>query len=253
MQEVNYPRKLKNKPNFTYEDKSDTIDIELAKRRNKWFLYSVAWIDFDDVCQIIRSHIFAKWSQWDQERALEPWLNRIISNQLKNILRNNYGNYVRPCLNCPFNQSGPPSTTSEGLCAFTPNGLQCNECPLYAKWEVTKKDAYNTKMALALENHAHEVNSMPQDSLWNMEESINKIHGYMKGEIAEKKYKIYKMLYIDYLEESEVALAMGYKTSEKGRTAGYKQIRNLKKFFKEKVENIIEKYDIVIHGGTSTY
>ena len=242
----------KNKP-FTYADKFELIDTELAKRRNKWFLHSVAWIDFDDVCQIIRAHIAAKWDQWDQKRALEPWLNRIISNQLKNILRNNYGNFVRPCLNCPFNQSGPPIQDSEGLCAFTKSGQQCNECPLYAKWESTKKDAYNTKMALALENHAHEVNSMPQDALWDIEGSINKIHDHMKSEVNEKKYKIYKMLYIDHLDESEVAEAMGYKTSEKGRTAGYKQIRNLKKFFKERVEKIIEKYDIVIHGGPTTY
>ena len=142
---------------------------------------------------------------------------------------------------------------SEGLCAFTESGLQCNECPLYAKWESTKKDAYNTKMALALENHAHEVNAMPEDGLWNMEDSIDKIHYYMKQELNEKKYNIYKMLYVDHLDESEVAKAMGYKTSEKGRTAGYKQIRNLKKFFKEKVTKIIDKYDIVIHGGPTTY
>ena len=29
---------------------------------------------------------------------------------------------------------------------------------------------------------------------------------------------------------------MGYKTSEKGRKAGYKQIKNLKKIFKQKLK-----------------
>ena len=125
---------------FTYNDKKDIIDIELKKRRGKWFLNSVSWIDFDDVCQIIRAHIYKKWEQWDQARALEPWLNRIISNQLKNILRNNYSNFSRPCLNCPFNQSkGPSESDAPGeLCGFTPSGLQCSECPLYKKWEKTK-------------------------------------------------------------------------------------------------------------------
>ena len=220
-----------SKKQLAYEDCADIIDNELAKRRHKWFLNSVAWLDFDDVCQIIRAHIHKKWAQWDQERSLEPWLNRIISNQLKNILRNSYGNYVRPCLNCPFNQSGMADGDSEGLCGFTPSNMQCNECPLYAKWEATKKDAYNTKMALTLENHKHEVGSMPEQDFLDIDGSLEKIHHYMKLELNEKKYKIYKMLFIEHMDESEVAKKMGYKTSEKGRSAGYKQIRNLKKSF----------------------
>ena len=43
---------------ITYEDKSDVIDEELRKRRGKWFLKSLAWIDYDDVAQIIRAHIY---------------------------------------------------------------------------------------------------------------------------------------------------------------------------------------------------
>ena len=39
---------------------------------------------------------------------------------------------------------------------------------------------------------------------------------------------------------------MGYKTSEKNRAAGYKQIKNLKKMLKEKVQNIIAKNDIIL-------
>ena len=241
------------KKRIQYEDKAELIDKELAKRRGKWFLHSVAWLDFDDVCQIIRMHINKKWHQWDQSRALEPWLNRIISNQLKNILRNNYGNYVRPCLNCPFNQSGPPDSEGSALCGFTPSGLQCSECPLYNRWEKTKKDAYNTKMALTLENHMQEASALPADIQWDFKDSIDKIHQYMKEEMSEKKFKVYKMLFIDHMEESEVAAEMGYKTSEKGRTAGYKQIRNLKKLFKEKAQKILEEKDIVINGRPPTY
>lgn len=235
---------------LSYEDCSNIIDNELAKRRGKWFLYSIAWLDYDDVCQIIRAHIHKKWSQWDQSRSLEPWLNRIISNQLKNILRNNYGNYVRPCLNCPFNQSGSIDGEN-GLCGFTSSGLQCSECPLFAKWEKTKKAAYNTKMALTLENHQSEAKSLPGENLWNMDESIEKIHVYMKKELSEKKYKVYEMLYIQNIDDDEVAKIMGYKTTEKGRSAGYKQMRNLKKMFKEKVIKIMQTEDIVItdHEG----
>ena len=246
--------KKKKEPKLTYADKAEVIDAELAKRSHKWFLNSVAWMDYDDVKQIIRAHIHKKWDQWDQSRALEPWLNKIISNQLKNILRNNYGNYVRPCLNCPFNQRGPPTEDKDGLCGFTASGLQCNECPLYAKWEVTKKSAYMTKMAVTIEHHSQEAFSLPETSYPCLEDAIGRVHGRMKDMLNEKKYKAYKMLYIDNLSDREVAEAMGYKTSETGRTAGYKQIRNLKKFFKTTVEELLQKEDIIISSnGKRTY
>jgi hypothetical protein len=66
--ELNLLKKLnknEKKLPFIYADKAGVIDKELSKRRHKWFLYSVAWIDFDDVCQIIRAHIHKKWHQWD--------------------------------------------------------------------------------------------------------------------------------------------------------------------------------------------
>ena len=78
-----------------YEDKVDVIDGELKKRKHKWHLNAVAWFGFEDVEQIIRFHIFKKWDQWDQKRPLEPWVNKIISNQLKNIFLKNE-NLVAP-------------------------------------------------------------------------------------------------------------------------------------------------------------
>ena len=39
---------------------------------------------------------------------------------------------------------------------------------------------------------------------------------------------------------------MGYKTTEKNRKAGYKQIKNLKKILKEKVEILIKDNDILL-------
>ena len=52
------------------------------------------------------------------------------------------------------------------------------------------------------------------------------------------------MLFIDKIEEEDVAKLLGYKTSEKGRKAGYKQIKNLKLKFKKMVEKILIKKDI---------
>ena len=58
---------------------------------------------------------------------------------------------------------------------------------------------------------------------------------------------IYQMLFIENKTEEEVAKKMGYRTNEKGRKAGYKQIKNLKKTFKQKILSILEKKDIIIH------
>ena len=234
----------------TYQDHYHTVDAELEKRRGRWFLQSITWIDFDDVKQIIRSHINIKWEQWDQKRALKPWLNRLISNQLKNILRNYYGNFARPCLSCPFNQSPHPDPESGGelgeLCGFTPSGTQCSECPLYAKWEKTKKSAHDIKMPLALENHYHNVQAAHlTHGIFILDNAIKKLHKEMKKTLNVRQYEIYTMLFIDNLTDEEVAQRMGYKTSEKGRKAGYKQIKNMKKQFKKKAEQLLQNRDIL--------
>ena len=83
--------KIKKK-NVKFEDKIQTIDEEINKRRNKWTLTSIAWMDFEDISQILKIHIFKKWHLFNQDKPLLPWLNRIISNQLKNLIRNNYSN-----------------------------------------------------------------------------------------------------------------------------------------------------------------
>ena len=38
---------------------------------------------------------------------------------------------------------------------------------------------------------------------------------------------------------------MGYKTNEKGKKAGYKQIKNLKKLFKQIALKILQNEDII--------
>lgn len=233
---------MAKKKKFTYEDHQETIEEELNKRQSKWFLKSLSWIDFDDVKQIIRMHLHKKWDLWDQSRPLKPWLNRIISNQLKNILRNYYSNFAKPCLNCPFNQSGVAEENEMGLCGFTESKTQCNECPLYAKWEKTKKSAYQVKIPLALENHSYEIKN--KNNSFELELAEQRLHAEMEKKLSEKHYAIYCMLFIENMTDEEVAEKLGYKTSEKNRKAGYKQIKNLKKQFKEKAEKILKTKDI---------
>ena len=242
-------KKDKESQTFTFEDRYDEISLEVKKRRGKWFLNSLAWFDFEDVEQIIKAHIYKKWHQWDQRRPLGPWINKIITNQMKNILRNNYSNFVRPCLSCPFNQSKSsidPGITPGSLCGFTSSGMQDGECPLYAKWEKTKKSAYDIKMAVTMENHVGEVSSM-HDTQINVDDAVEKMAKEMKKILPERQYKVYDMLFVQHMEEEEVARIMGYKTNEKGRKAGYKQLKNLKKIFKEKAIAILKKGEIIAY------
>ena len=228
------------KKKFTYEDKFEEIDNEIKKRRGKWRLTSLSWIDFDDVSQIIRAHIYKKWDQWDQSRHLLPWINKIITNQLKNILRNYYHNFVKPCTSCPFNQS---QADDGELCGFTKSGVQDDTCPLLAKWLKSKKHAYDVKMPVPMENIPVQIGTMASENI-DIDAAIAQINKILKEKLSAKHYNIFDMLFIQAMSEEEVAKELGYRTSEKGRKAGYKQIKNLKKMFREKIIKILETSDI---------
>lgn len=224
-----------------YEDKREVIDRIIEKHRYIWQLKAIAWMDYEDVAQIIRFHISKKWKMWKQDRPLEPWVARITVNQIKNLLRNNYSNYVRPCLSCKHNQGNEPPA-----CSITPSGKQCSECPLYKKWEHTKKAAYDVKLCVSMENHYESIHSM-RDINFDVMASASRLHEEMKHRLAPKQYKVYSRLYIDGADEEKVAAEMGYKTNEKGKKAGYKQIKNFKKLFRQVAMKILQNEDIL--GG----
>lgn len=82
---------------LSFDDNYKLIVTLIRRRKVKWF-YPVNWIDFDDVEMIIVNHIHKKWPQYKAEYPLANWLNRIISNQFKNILRD-YTNKNMFCYN----------------------------------------------------------------------------------------------------------------------------------------------------------
>ena len=99
-------------------------------------------------------------------------------------------------------------------------------------------------MALALENHTHEVSAM-RDYNFDIHNAQDKLNLHMAKKLSAKQYQVYELLFVQHLDEEEVAKRMGYKTSEKGRKAGYKQIKNLKKMFKETAQEILKTEDII--------
>lgn len=193
-----------------FESRLEYIDEQIARRRNKWNLNGLGWMDFDDVSQIIRTHIYVKWGQWDQEQPLGPWVNKVISNQIRNIIRNNYKN--------------------------------CSK-DLTEKQKDRQEQKKNVRMPLSWEFHFFEISNRKCDEI-PLESIIEEIKAYMKDEVEDKYYKAFLMLYFSESSEEDVAKFLGYKSNEPKRKAGYKQIRNLKNMFKEKVLKILREQDI---------
>ena len=233
-----------NRKKKNFEDMYEIINQVIKKRRNKWKLKAITWFDFEDIEQVIKLHIYKKWHLWDQSRAIEPWVNRIVTNQIRNIIRNNYTSFARPCLSCPFNQNKEGDSGIEMSCGFTTSGKQCNECPLYAKWEKVKKAAYDVKMTVSLENHKNYFMNCESSISYDYKNAESKLHGLMKNNLGDKHFFIYKMFFIDNLSDDQVAQVLKFKTNEKGRKAGYKQIKNLKKMLYVKAQLLLKENDI---------
>jgi DNA-directed RNA polymerase specialized sigma24 family protein len=224
----------------TFEESIDLVNIEIAKRKNKWRVYCAPEIDFDDISQILRIHIFNKWAQWDQSRPLANWLNRIISNQMANLIRDNYSGVAPPCSKCSLNQGG-------NLCGFTLSGEQCSECPLYAKWEKSKKSAYNIKLASSLDNDEQELSKRVQDAPYiDWPRVQDRLTTIMRKKLPAKMFVIYEMLYIKNFSDEELAVALDLKTREKNKTPGYKQIYNLKQKILVIVKEALKEEDLFV-------
>jgi hypothetical protein len=222
---------------ISFEEKLPIIATEIRKRKNKWQLNILKWLSFEDVEQIITIHIYKKWHMWDQEKPLEPWVSRIISNQIRNLIRNNYTNYVKPCASCVHN-------LGDDHCSLNPSGLQTKECALYASWEKSKKHGYNIKLPLELENHSREVENISSHNL-DFDEAVLSLNGEMKKILSANYYVAYCMLFFEKKSDEEVAVFLGYRCNEKNRKVGYKQIKNLKKLFRDKAVEILKNKDII--------
>lgn len=218
-------------PKLKFTDCIDIINREVEKRRSRWNLKAIAWMDFDDVSQIVKIHLNKKWSKWNQNQSLEPWLNRVITHQICNLVRNNYSNVAKPCLKCPDNMG-------DELCSKFKK--QCSLCPLYKKWEKSRKYAHNIKLPVTIEHHLSEFKTQPDDDI-DIMVAADVLHQKMKVILRPLEWRIYYMVYIQNRSDDWVANKMGYKTGEAGRRNGYKRIRQLKRIIISKVKKILER------------
>jgi len=221
---------------LTYEECSDSIEKEIAKRRGKWTLTILRWMDFEDVAQILRAHIFKKWHLWDQERKLAPWIQRIMSRQIYNLLRNNYTNYARPCIQCKF------SMGEEG-CEKTPSREQCAECPLYKKWTENKQAGYHIKMPLELENHTQEVFNKIDDTI-NFKETMRRVSEELEKRMSKKRFAAFNILFIDGTSDEEAIKILNIKENTKNKYGQKKLLTAFKDSLQKEAKEIIKNSDI---------
>jgi hypothetical protein len=210
----------KSKPTLqTFEELYPVILIEINKRKYKWTLTSLSHIGWEDVAQIILIHVWKKWHLYDQKRPIKPWLSVVIASQIKNLIRNVYGNYSRPCLRCD---------AAEGESGCKIYKTQCLNCPLYAEWHKRKLPAHNIKIPVSIENHPNETSELQAESP-DLSNQVHKIHIKMKELLKPSEYKVYEGLFIKEEDEGVVAKKLGYIANEKDRTGRYKQIQNIRK------------------------
>ncbi len=225
-----------NKKRPSFEDCIDIINSEIEKRRSKWTLSAITWMDFDDVAQIIRIHIYKKWNLYDASRPLEPWISRIIEHQIKNLRRNVYDSDSRPCLRCAASEGGD-------LCQIYTK--QCSDCPLYAKWEQTKKYAQDVKLPVSIENHAQQVFDIPDNGI-DIQSIIPRLHEKMRHILKPLEWKIYQMLFIDGLTEEQVGRQMGYTPTQKSKKIEYLTLTKIQKSIIIKVKKLLNNDELDI-------
>jgi hypothetical protein len=95
-----------------------------------------------------------------------------------------------------------------------------------------------------MENHLYEIEEK-KDNFLDIDSAAKKLSKAIKPHLSSRHFKAFSMLFIENRTEEEVAKFLGFKTNEKKRSAGYKQIKNLKKIFQEKAKEIIKNNDII--------
>jgi len=191
-------------------------------------------MDYEDVSQIIRAHIYKKWDKWDQTQPLLNWTNAVVSHQTRNIIRNIYTSYVRPCAQCPANEGAD-------LCRIY--GKQCSECPVFKSWEKTKAKKHAIELAESFE----EIEETLKSKLTTHKElnyTAEQLHQWILPRLTNIQRKVYTLLFIDNLDEIIVAKKCGYRTSEAKRSAGYKAIEKMKKIFVRVAKQVMEEKGI---------
>jgi DNA-directed RNA polymerase specialized sigma24 family protein len=211
-------------PTLTFEQRYDETCYEIEKRRRGWTLASLS---FDDVKQILLIHVHQRYHKFNPNKVVNGrrveyrhWLNRTVSNKLKNILRDHYLCHARPCIQgCPFNGGGES-------CTQTPSGRQCAECNVFRGWEQKKRNHHVIAQTLPLENHSREVESVQSDFL-DIAGAKKVLDQKIMERLTRHERELYRLLYIKGMDERKVGEMFKYKKLSR-MYAGYLVFLDLK-------------------------
>lgn len=221
----------------TFEKSLPEIDRLILSRKYKWRLsQAIPSIDYDDVSQLLRIHIFQKWDQYQSEMGpLANWINKIISNQIQNMIRDNYHNFASPCSSCSHNQGSE-------LCSYCVSGYKSSEeCPLLLKWEKGKKRAHDVKLPVSSENHQQEIYQRIDESI-NLHDDIVEFHKEMIKVLGVFDGKVYSLLFIKGLDEDRAIIELGF--THLTRKAALIIINKSKKIIQEKAKEVRKEIGI---------
>lgn len=220
---------------MTFEERLPVITKEIAKRKARYVLTTLPW---EDVVQILLIRLFTKYHLYDPKKSeFTHWCNTVITNAIKNVLRNNLTKWSRPCiLGCTYN-------LGEEFCGYTKSGKQCEECPLYAEWKRKKYNHFAIQQAFTLEAHIQEVDNIQNDFL-DIEDRKKIIDKKIQAKLNAHEYKIYEMLYIKNMTEKEVGTLLNYKVLENSDIPGYQIISKAKKKFVAAAKQVIEEENL---------
>jgi DNA-directed RNA polymerase specialized sigma24 family protein len=220
---------------ITFESQIDFIKSQIAKRKHKW---SLSTLDWEDVESMLLARVYLKFHLYDEKQPLEHWVNRVISNFIKNLLRDNLTKFIRPCvLNCIYNLGGT-------ACGYTKSGTQCGECKLYANWQHKKESQFNIKASLPLENHSQEINNKQSDFI-DIEKAKKIIDEKIKEKLDRREKKIYRLLYIEYMTAQEASDFLVKENSKLYEGESYAKILEFQKKIIRLSKEIIEDEDLV--------
>lgn len=222
----------------SFEQCYDEILRLVEMRKFRWTLSAINWMDWDDVRQQLLAHIFKKWHLYKQDKKLSSWVMTVVNNQMINMIRNYYGNYKKPCINCEFYEE-------ENSCKKF--GEISTKCELFRTWVHGKKSKHDIQLPLPMENHTNEVFELKGQNI-DIEKSGHNLYLKMKTILKPLELIVYKGLFVDHKSELEVAQLLGLRSTEKGREPGYGRVSQLKKIILVKVKQVLKEGDVEIVG-----
>lgn len=220
----------------------------ISKRKGSWTLTTV--MEWQDVSSIILTKLYNNFWRYDPTRPLNHWANVVITNELKNLIRNNLVRYLKPC--SAANNYGARCSFNEGAnrCGWTKSGVQDSSCRFYAAWEKKKKDKYAIATPLSLDDEGPDEGSprsmhdtLPSDpgNFIDIEGAKKVIDAKMLKLLNKEEGTIYRLLYIKHLSPEAVGKKMGYKKQQNSDIPGYLKLKKSMAKFREMAEGIVSR------------